>query len=66
MRDTVSNKQLYEAIMEVHGKIDYLVDNRISPLERAVERIKTYLLVAGAVIPFVVTAVINYVSKRVP
>ena len=33
MKDTVSNQQLYTAIMDVHKKIDDVVEKRITPLE---------------------------------
>ena len=33
MKDTVSNKELYTAIMDVHKKIDDVVEKRIAPLE---------------------------------
>lgn len=39
MKDSVTNKQLYEAIMEVHKKIDEIVNNRVVPLEKWQSRI---------------------------
>ena len=33
MKDSVTNNQLYVAIMDIHKKIDDVVDKRITPLE---------------------------------
>ena len=32
-KDTVSNRQLYDAILDVHKTIDEVVEKRITPLE---------------------------------
>lgn len=65
MKDTVSNQQLYEAIMNVHQKIDEVVDQRIVPLERWQSRIMGQV----ATIMFVVTLSINifieYIKDKV-
>jgi hypothetical protein len=63
--DHVTNKDLYQEIMKLHEKMDTIVVGRISPLERAVDRVYVYFAIIGAVVSVVVTVIASYIKERV-
>lgn len=64
MKDSVSNKQLYEAIMDVHKKIDEVVDKRIAPLERWQSKVMGQFTIIGTVAIFTVNMVIDWIQEK--
>ncbi len=65
MKDTVTNKDLYTEIMKVHTKIDEVVDNRITPLERTVDRLWVYAGIAGLISSTILTGAISWIREKI-
>lgn len=63
--DHVSNKDLYQEIMKLHEKMDSIVVGRISPLERAVDRVYVYFAIIGGIISIVVTISVAYIQDKI-
>lgn len=63
--DHVTNKDLYQEIMKLHEKMDTIVVNRITPIERAVDRVYVYFAIIGAVISIVVTLGVAYIQEKI-
>ena len=64
MKDTVTNQTLYAEILKIHEKIDEVVDKRITPLERAVDRLWFYASFAGMVASLILTAALGWVKEK--
>ena len=64
MTDSVSNKQLYEAIMEVHKKIDEIVEKRISPLEMWKSELMGKLAVIGLILTFGINIAFDWIKEK--
>ncbi len=64
MKDYVSNKQLYDAIMDVHRKMDEVVDSRIVPLEKWQSQVMGQLAIIGAVFVIASNVLIDWVRER--
>ena len=65
MKDSVSNKQLYEAIMDVHKKIDEVVDNRVVPLEKWQSKIMGQIAIVGTVSILGVNLIIDWLREKI-
>ena len=65
MKDSVSNKQLYEAIMDVHKKIDEVVDNRVVPLERWQSKIMGQFAIISTVSILGVNLIIDWLREKI-
>ena len=65
MKDSVSNKQLYEAIMDVHKKIDEVVDNRVVPLERWQSKIMGQFAIISTVSILGVNLIIDWIREKI-
>lgn len=63
-KDTVTNQTLYTEIIKIHEKIDDVVDKRITPLERTVDRLWSYALLGGTIAGLIVTATIDWVKEK--
>lgn len=63
-KDTVTNQQLYQAILDVHKKIDEVVEKRITPLELWKSEIMGKIAVVGAVLIFTVNLLFEYVREK--
>lgn len=63
--DSVSNRQLYEAIMEVHRKIDEVVDNRVVPLERWQSKLMGQIAVIGTIAVFGVNLLVDWIREKI-
>ena len=64
MSDIVTNKALYEAIMDIHKKIDEVVDKRIGPLERTVDKLWLYASIGGTIAGFIMTMSLDWVKGK--
>jgi len=67
MKDTVSNQQLYEAIIKIHTSIDEAmdkVDKRITPLERTVDKIWIYWSMGVVLLSFVGTMTFDWIKIK--
>lgn len=61
----MSNQQLYEAIMNVHQKIDEVVDQRIVPLERWQSRVMGQVATILFVITITINIFVEYIKEKV-
>jgi len=75
MKDTVTNKELFSAIMDsrdrsdsstagLHKKIDDLVEKRITPLERTVDKIWIYWSMGVVLLSFVGTMTFDWIKIK--
>ena len=60
----VTNKDLYTEIMKIHEKIDEVVDKRITPLERTVDKLWLYASIAGTIAGLVFTGIFDWVKDK--
>lgn len=64
-KDTVTNQQLYGAIMDVHKKIDEVVEKRITPLEVWRAEIMGKIAVIIGVINLGVAISFDWIKKNI-
>lgn len=63
--DIVTNKDLYTEIIKIHEKIDQVVEKRITPLERTVDRLWVYASIGGTIAGLLVTGTWDWVKSKV-
>jgi len=65
MKDSVSNRQLYDAIMDVHKKIDEVVDNRVVPLEKWQSKLMGQIAVFGSLAIIGIDLAVQWIREKV-
>ncbi len=63
-KDTVTNQTLYTEILKIHEKIDEVVDKRITPLERTMDRLWMYASFFGTIAGLLVTGVFDWIKSK--
>lgn len=63
-KDTVTTKQLYDAIMGIHEKMDRIVEGRIRPLEVWKAELTGKLAMVGAVFVVVSNIAVQWVKDK--
>lgn len=64
-KDSVTNQQLYSAIMDVHKKIDEVVEKRITPLEVWKAEIMGRIAVIIGIINLAIAVSFDWIKKQV-
>ena len=64
MKDTVTNRDLYTQILKVHEKIDTVVEKRITPLERTVDKLWFYASIGGTITSLVMLTIFEWVKEK--
>lgn len=64
VRDIVTNQILYTEILKIHEKIDEVVDKRITPLERMVDKLWLYASIGGTIAGLIFTGIFDWVRDK--
>ena len=64
-KDTVSNKDLYTEILKIHEKIDTIIEKRINPLERTMDRLLLYAGIIGVITSLFIDGVKSYITEKI-
>jgi hypothetical protein len=64
MKDAVTNKDLYSAILDIHKKIDEIVEKRITPLEIWKAEIMGKITFLMAILAFAFNVVVDWLKAK--
>ena len=64
-KDVVTNSQLYDAIMNIHEKIDEIVEKRITPLELWKAEIMGKMAILVSILVVGLTFITDWVKEKI-
>ena len=64
MKDQVTNRDLYTEILRIHEKIDSVVDKRITPLERTVDKMWIYMSFGIGLVSLAFTGIWDFIKEK--
>lgn len=60
----VTNRELFEAILDIRDKMDEIVDKRISPLEKAVDKMGVYFSIAITALGVIISLSVAWIKRE--